>query len=294
MIFLTLNYFSSLFQLTYDFLDWFTDCIYTNGVYYAYDNHSKAIWMKAIDNNPPVKWMSIDLYQYTGSCLRVALNGEALLVNQNQKAIVAIHLTSKKQIKLTIPSQDSKITDHEPFGELEDHLVTKTDDGWIHLHKFDFNTNTAKIVSKLKIEFVEGREEQAMTLSVSPNSKFIAVTTRDKKSMLSRLFIIEVKDDLTLVVKHTKDVNSLNIKYFFSTVFHEFVNNRLVVAGLTCSHPKSMFCLFEYDVINNLCDLIEDFTDSFDFYVPLKMVMNEGVIHATDYKGRLLSVKFSC
>ena len=259
-------------------------------MYYLYECTLSSIFKKGIDANEPIKWLSGLGCAWGGRILRVGNNGEVILHN-DQSVIRAIHSAGTLGIQLKRPVNEN-IVDFQPLGFNQEQVICLSINGTIWVYEYDIPNQTSRVVAQKQMTLLEKRSELADCLAVCNQSRYIAVSTKDYASNLSRIVVYEfLKEKEVIEYRTCKDYFDKQLKQVYCMVFDVYYYNHVVIVGLTHAE-KSHLLVFDYDVEGISLREIKKLRRELNFDKPAKMVRFEDTIFSSDEYSKILKLTF--
>lgn len=232
------------------------DVIYGREHYFIYEHIQKVIWKKSNDKTQASRWLQLPGSGTPGRTLKLALNGEMIVVNNGSKGTVTfvelLKDASAGDIKEETLGSDKNLTDFVIFGEKNDHLAVLTKDKQIFTLKFEIEEEHIKIERQNLVELrgIEGREEIGFSLSPCPKSHFMAVSLLDEHRKASSIEIYDIRNE-ELKFKANIDIFDKNNHGFSAFDFYGYHGNELILTCISKSSPSAEIVSYYFNVNNN-------------------------------------------
>lgn len=271
------------------------DLCHANGEFYIYEANS-GIWRKRVDKEDPELWLEIvGNYNCNGRTLRRALKGDALAISKKCKKIIIISTKNSEEERQLLEIKNDygeDVVDHRVFGDLEDHLVLLTEDGWIVAFRFDLKTRTVHTKDRLQIGLNSEREEQGLTLSVCPDSRFFAVHLCGVNCRGSRLLLFEFKDDL-FTKRAEVDIGKENLKRFWAMDFYRYFGDHLFLTAISCDEKQPTVLTYSFNRKTGGFREFRDMRKEISAKWPFKLITLEDRVVSSDNHARLINVTYT-
>ena len=201
--------------------------------------------------------------------LKYSAKMKCLIMNCKDKFLKVTRFDGRKpKNSFKIPGEGLHIQEHEILGQEQDHVVVLRECGTLRVHRVDISKKRAKVVAETQIELFEKKEEAGCGLAVSPDSKYIAVSTWIQKSIASRMFLYELavdqKKKKSLELRYSLDIEDDNLPYFRALEFSDYSkkNQGIYILSALTFEEKSKLITFGLNekngVFNELAKLYEE------------------------------------
>lgn len=276
-----------LIIFSYRLLGDYWDVIYANGSYYLYDFNNEIV-MRVNQNREVDLICSHEGVDFNGRVFRVDYDDNSwLLMNKKYKSIVCMDTSNKEFFEI-----DKVIGgDCDDFHCLPgEKVLLLTEDGFLILYEYNKREKSSKLLTYKKIPLFRNRNEVAITLSVCPRNKMVAITTRVKTVYsMSRLILYSIEKD-SLEYKAEIDLYDRETKYFCAMSFYNYFDDNLILTGLT-RQENSILCTFLYDG-ENFRELVSKrvITEAKN---PRKLQLVNNVIIGADDFGKLIRISYN-
>lgn len=281
--------------MTYIFLGCYYDLCHANGQFYIYEANS-GIWRKRVDREDPELWLEIvGNYNCNGRTLRRVMNGDAIAISKKCKEIVIVSTKDneeERQLMEVSNEYGEDIVDHKVFGELEDHIVLLTEDGWLVAYRFDLRAKQVFMKDRFQIELNNEREEQGLTLAVSPDSRFFCVHLCGVNCRCSRLLLFEFKDSL-FRKRAEIDIASQNMKRFWAMDFYRYFGDHLFLTAISCDEKHPEIMTYSFNRKTRVFREFKDMRKRISAKWPFKLVTLENRVVSSDNHARLIDISYT-
>ena len=280
--------------------------MYLNEFYFFYSNDIETIFIKGIDSDEPLPWLSLKLHNNNGRSLKASKKMNCLVVLLADKRHLTIILLDRKNIVNILQKhdividEDSEIEDFKIFGDQENKIATLSNNGLLNVFHVRCTAKgkkemDVKPVGKLEIQLNLDLEEYAFSLSICPKSRFFAIHTLTKEHKGARVIIVEYitkTEEPELVIKTWNDFEEEKLVFFKACDFYGYFSDELIFCGLTGSKPCRIIT-FGYDTFKNKLRILESLRVKYDAICkPFKVTRMAGMLWTSDYNCNLVKIKY--
>ena len=251
--------------------------------------------------------------------MALGLKEQVLTVNLKSKTLQC-HYFSEPTKNLIIQDfkEPSNCMGHHIIGGRKQFIASvEIFDTWI-VRVSEINQKTKKIESraKLEIRLSRSRDENFATFSACPESDFIAVSTTDKNSKLSKIFMIEFyqKSDTRsatgisnghLRIRNVIDLQQNTLKRLFGVgdsslrclnqaLFYHCFGDHLIYVGVIHSGVEEQtLMVFDYNIRNGEFYELDGLRKKYQLDYSRCLVRWKNRVVSSDYTGKMLTVKFN-
>ena len=278
--------------------------MYTKDAYYIYEDTTKTIFRKNIDDKDPEVWLTgLEGNNYHGRCLRTALDGAALLINF-QTLVYAFDVETQVMLDLGNPGGleelEDELQDFKAPAGCQDEVILISG-GFIWGYKLDFQNFNSRLFLNQKIGLDESREEQACCLAVSPSGKHCLISTEDESENQARIVILEIlggsqaTNQRSAVIKTSIEYKDDEIPGLSYSVFLTKKMGFLVFGGVDCEGTDLM--LFAYSIqsgkVFEIEDEVKEQVKEFSIGEVVSMAVESNFVAFCGAKGLVVSLGIS-
>ena len=141
----------------------FVDILLHQEQYYLYDSKERAIYKKADDSTPPVKWLNhIGPNTIFSKSMRVGFEGDHLLINEKAKRVRIVNVENPEiNFSISFVSKaKSKMLCHQALPD--NRLAMMYYNGVLEVHSYNLKKQTAKLESSMSA--IQNMGQQNITL----------------------------------------------------------------------------------------------------------------------------------
>ena len=230
----------------------FIDCL--NAYLIDYD---RKLFLKGVDNRPPRPFFCLECGSREAGSFKYSFLHDRLIVNHQGTSLAVLNLQTRKMGVNVGEIEDEEIADFELLGEDEDRVIALTWGGFLSLNSLFFSRERG-VVKKAKIELLEDRNEQGVSVAVCPRSEYACVMLGDEE-LASRVMVFSVGDrqlkgeegeenDGYLILQATIDLWEYRIGQMYAFTSCGYFGNSLLFLGLGVTFFSGpVGCLFAFD-----------------------------------------------
>ena len=205
------------------------------------------LYRKDIDGEVPYFFMSLS----SQACLlRYSKHNNPLILVQGKWGDLAVYdlKQKKKVLHLKNPAKEM-IKDVKLFGEKEEKFISVARSGSVWMRIFNFSMK--KLISSfhLKIDPLEGREEEGNSIAICDKNQHVLVEMSEQAGFCSRMLVFQIKGNL-LVLKANVDLIMSLRGYKSALACAGYFDKYILWVGLT-SYKSNIAQLYCYELESN-------------------------------------------
>ena len=217
-------------------------------------------------------------------------NSAVLVLNEDNKALKCLNRKTGLSFELNL-ELEATFLDHQTLPNNRVLFVSKK--GWVQLleYNYDKKAQSSMVVCRRQIELKQESKEEAVTLAVSKDFKYCAVSTWSSENRkLLRVILFEIENNSILRQIGVVDMEDKNLDHLQALAFYGKIGPKLVLTGLT-SASRASVVTFAYDAISGF-EECKGHTKKVDISCPRKVSLIDGSLCGVDRHGKVFKISY--
>ena len=205
------------------------------------------IYRKDIDSQPPFIFKELQCGFRPGAVLKWSEINQRLIVIKGGKNVAVIDPYTK-DVEIEIKdSLGGNVMDFRFVGEMEDKVVTVTEDGYVNLFKLNYGQKSATYVTHYKLDLLRERQEEGFSIAVCDRAKYLLVEIGDMKSgYCSRMIVLKINNG-HLIKKASVDRFDQKLRSKLALECCGYIDQNILWVGFSMD-SLGLAQIFEFDV----------------------------------------------
>ena len=207
------------------------------------------LYRKDIDNKRPYLFIDVVCGIRFGASLRFSTLNNRLITNKDMKTICAINLETRA-VEIQIEKKvGNEIYDFRVFGKLENRVVSITRDGYVVLHRLNYQQKDGSVSGRLKVKLLEERQERFKSVVVCSRGEYIFLEIGQAANpfLCSRMMVLKLRGE-NLEIRTTLDQFERGVADKLALECFGYVGSHILLVGVS-KEAEGKAQVFDYDTL---------------------------------------------